>query len=84
MKAILDSILNRSRIFVVFIFAIALFGIYTFLTLDQREIPETNINFVNVTTVWGGADALSIEENLTNVLEPAIADVEGITSTVST
>ena len=84
MKAILDSILKRSRIFVIFIFAIALFGIYTFLTLDQREIPETNINFVNVTTVWGGADAQSIEENVTNVLEPAIADVEGIASTVST
>lgn len=84
MRMVLESILKRSKIFVLFMFAIALFGIYTFLTLDQREIPETNINFVNITTVWGGAGSQSIEENVTNVLERAITDVEGIASTVST
>ena len=84
MKAILDVVLKRSLIFVIFIFAIALFGVYTFLTLDQREIPETNINFVNITTVWGGADSQSVEENVTNVLESAIINVEGIESSTST
>lgn len=84
MKAILEVILNRSRIFVIFIFAIALFGVYTFLTLDQREIPETNINFVNVTTVWGGADSQSVEENVTNVLESAVNNIEGVASSIST
>ncbi len=84
MKAVLETVLKRSLIFVIFIFAIALFGVYTFLTLDQREIPETNINFVNITTVWGGADSQSVEENVTNVIESAITNVEGVASSVST
>src|SRR5699024_10509694 len=53
-------------------------GVYTFLTIEQREIPETEVNLVNVTTAWPGADKTDVETNVTNLIESEIFGVEGL------
>ena len=78
MKNIFQTLLERSRLIVILIFTIALMGIYTFLTIENREIPEIEVNVINITTPWPGADRADVETNITNVIESDIFGVEGL------
>ena len=51
MKKLADLLLQRSLLFIVLIFTLSIVGVYTFLTID-REIPETEVNLINVVTAW--------------------------------
>ncbi len=55
-----------------------LVGIYTFLTLPKREIPETPVNLVMVSSILPGAEPAEVERTVTNILERAIKKVDGI------
>lgn len=78
MKKLADILLKRSLLFIVLIFTVSIVGVYTFLTIDQREIPETEVNLINVITAWPGANKDDIEENITNIIETEIFSIEGI------
>lgn len=78
MKNIFEILLKRSRLLVILILTIALTGVYTFLTIENREIPEVEVNLINITTPWPGADRSDIETNITNVIESDIFRIEGI------
>lgn len=78
MKNIFEILLKRSRLLIILILTIALTGIYTFLTIENREIPEVEVNLINITTPWPGADRADIETNITNVIESDIFGIEGI------
>lgn len=83
MKNIFQTLLERSRLIVILIFTIALMGIYTFLTIENREIPEIEVNVINITTPWPGADRADVETNITNVIESDIFGIEGLESVSS-
>ena len=83
MRKLADLLLKRSLLFIVLIFTVSVVGVYTFLTIDQREIPETEVNLINVITAWPGADKDDIEENVTNIIETemfSISDIEDVSS----
>ena len=83
MRKLADLLLKRSLLFIVLIFTVSIVGVYTFLTIDQREIPETDVNLINVITAWPGADKDDIEENVTNLIETemfSIEDIEDVSS----
>ena len=83
MKKLADLLLQRSLLFIVLIFTLSIVGVYTFLTIDQREIPETEVNLINVVTAWPGANKDDIEQNITNIIETemfSIEDIEDVTS----
>ena len=69
MKSIFEILLKRSGLLVILILTISLMGLYTFLTIENREIPEVEVNIVNITTPWPGADRADVETNITNVIE---------------
>src|SRR5690625_6285770 len=48
------------------------------MTIENREIPEVEVNLINITTPWPGADRADIETNITNVIESDIFGIEGI------
>ena len=73
-------ILKRSKLFIFLIFILMLVGIYTFLTLQKREIPETPVNLVMVSSILPGAAPEEVEQSITNPLERAIKKVDGIDS----
>lgn len=73
-------ILERSKLFIFLIFIFMLLGVYTFLTLPQREIPETSPGVVLVSTVLPGAGPEEVEQSITTPLENGIRQVEGISS----
>ena len=78
MRKLADLLLKRSLLFIVLIFTVSIVGVYTFLTIDQREIPETEVNLINVITAWPGANKDDIEESVTNILETEMFSIEGI------
>jgi len=83
MKSIFEILLKRSGLLVILILTISLMGLYTFLTIENREIPEVEVNIVNITTPWPGADRADVETNITNVIESDIFGIEGIESVSS-
>ncbi|AKG74702.1 efflux RND transporter permease subunit [Salinicoccus halodurans] len=78
MKKLYEILLGRSLLFIILIFTVSILGVYTFLTIEQREIPETEVNLVNVTTAWPGADKSDMETNVTNIIESELFNVEDI------
>lgn len=71
-------LLKRSKLFIFLIFILMLVGIYTFLTLPKREIPETPVDLVMISSILPGAEPEEVERTVTNPLELAVKKVDGI------
>lgn len=70
--------MKRSLLLIILVITIALTGVYTFLTIENREIPEVEVNIINITTPWPGADRADVETSITNVIESDIFGIDGI------
>ncbi|WP_203333785.1 efflux RND transporter permease subunit [Planococcus beigongshangi] len=79
----MNYILERSKLFIFLILILMLVGVYTFLTLPQREIPETPPGLVLVSTILPGAGPEEVEQSITTPLENEIRQVDGISSVQS-
>jgi multidrug efflux pump len=53
-------------------------GVMSFLRLPLREIPDIDPPIVSVDTTYRGASAAVIESRITQVIEDAVAGIEGI------
>ncbi|MGM0896392.1 MAG: efflux RND transporter permease subunit [Bacillota bacterium] len=73
-------ILERSKLFIFLILILMLVGVYTFLSLPQREVPETPPGLVLVSTILPGAEPEEVETAITNPIERELQKVDGITS----
>lgn len=73
-------ILERSKLFIFLILILMLVGVYTFLTLPQREIPETPPGLVLVSTILPGAQPEEVETAITNPIERELQSIDGIAS----
>lgn len=76
----MNYILERSKLFIFLILILSIIGVYTFLTLPQREIPETPSSLVLVSTILPGAGPEEVETSITTPLEREIQKVDGISS----
>lgn len=74
----MNFLLERSKLFIFLIFILMLVGSYTFLTLPKREIPETPVDLVMISTILPGAEPAEVERTMTNPLERAVKKVNGI------
>ncbi|SFE87401.1 efflux RND transporter permease subunit [Alteribacillus iranensis] len=74
----MKSILNRSKFYLLLIFILVLAGIYVFTTLEQREVPETTVNVINVTTPLPGASPEDVENSVTSPVEENISGITGV------
>ena len=74
----MSYLLKRSKLFIFLIFILMLVGVYTFLTLPKREIPETPVDLVMVSSILPGAEPSEVERTITNPLERAVKKVDGI------
>lgn len=63
--------------------AIVLFGIIGLSRLPVRELPDIDPPIVSVTTVYPGANASVVETEVTERLEEAINNIEGIKTLTS-
>ncbi|WP_434400358.1 efflux RND transporter permease subunit [Planococcus sp. 11815] len=76
----MQYILERSKLFIFLILILMLVGVYTFLTLPQREIPETPPGLVLVSTILPGAEPEEVETSITNPIERQLQSIDGIAS----
>lgn len=76
----MNYLLERSKLFIFLILIFSIIGAYTFLTLPQREIPETPSSLVLVSTILPGAGPEEVETSITNPLEREIQKVDGVVS----
>lgn len=76
-------ILERGKLFLFLIFIFMLIGVYVFITLPQREIPETPPSLVLISTILPGAGPEEIENSITNPIEGEIQKADGIASVQS-
>ncbi|HSJ36742.1 MAG TPA: efflux RND transporter permease subunit [Planococcus sp. (in: firmicutes)] len=76
----MNYLLERSKLFIFLVFIFMLVGVYTFLTLPQREIPETPPGLVLVSTILPGGGPEEVERSITTPLENEIQKVDGISS----
>src|SRR3989449_6829431 len=60
-----------------------LFGVIGLTRLPVRELPDIDPPIVSVTTVYKGANATVIETEVTERLEEAINNIEGIKTLTS-
>ncbi|ARK32722.1 Multidrug resistance protein MdtB [Halalkalibacter krulwichiae] len=57
-----------------------LVGILSFIQLPQREIPETSPAIAQITTIYPGAGAEQVEQNITNEIETELEQISEISS----
>ncbi|MYL32794.1 AcrB/AcrD/AcrF family protein [Pontibacillus yanchengensis] len=71
-------ILKYRKIVWVFIALLIFTGIFTYLQLPKREIPEINVNVATISTVYPGATPQEVESTITNPYEEEIQNLSGV------
>jgi len=79
-----DISIKRPVLATVMSLVIVIFGLFGYDRLSVREYPDIDRPVVSVSTVYRGASASIIESQVTQVLEDAVAGIEGISSISST
>ncbi|WP_273853432.1 efflux RND transporter permease subunit [Guptibacillus spartinae] len=79
----LKWILQRSKLFMIFILLFVIVGVFTFIQLPQREIPETTVNIGTISTVYPGATVDTVERSITNPIESSLSSIDGIAEVTS-
>ncbi|WP_226658816.1 efflux RND transporter permease subunit [Pseudalkalibacillus hwajinpoensis] len=79
----LKWILQRSKLFMIFILLFVIVGVFTFIQLPQREIPETTVNIGTISTVYPGATVDTVERSITNPIETSLSSIDGIAEVTS-
>ena len=79
-----DISIKRPVLATVMSAALVLFGLFSYSQLSVREYPDIDAPIVSVTTVYRGASAQIIETQVTQIIEEAVAGIEGIKTISST
>ncbi len=79
----IEAFLKRGKLVFILFFIVLIAGGYLFTQLPKRELPEFQANIVTISTVFPGADAKQVESDVTNKLESAISDINGVEKTSS-
>ncbi|MYL28529.1 MULTISPECIES: efflux RND transporter permease subunit [Halobacillus] len=74
----MKTFLQYNKIVWVFILLLLFTGIFTYLQLPKREIPEINVNVASISTVYPGATPQEVESTITNPLEEELSSIEGV------
>ncbi|MBA2173914.1 efflux RND transporter permease subunit [Halobacillus locisalis] len=77
------KLLEFKKIVWVFIALLIFTGVFTYLQLPKREIPEINVNVAAISTVYPGATPEEVERTVTNPIESQLLNVQGIDEVTS-
>ncbi|WP_117149606.1 efflux RND transporter permease subunit [Paraliobacillus zengyii] len=76
-------LLHYRKIVWVFVILLLFTGIFTYIQLPKRDIPEISQNIASISTVYPGANPEEVEQTVTNPLENALEDINGISEVSS-
>jgi multidrug efflux pump len=78
-----DTSIKRPVFATVMSLVLIIFGLFALRGMAVREYPDIDPPAVNVTTIYRGASAEIIESKITQVIEDAVAGIEGIRTITS-
>jgi len=78
-----DVSIKRPVLATVFSLILVIFGFFAYKTLTVREYPDIDPPILSVSTDYEGASAQIIETQVTQIIEDAVAGIEGIKSVTS-
>lgn len=84
MIALTKQALKRPSITLIIAVAIVVFGLVTIGSVKQELFPNISFPIVSVTTVYPGASAEVVDQDVTSPVEHAISGIQGIQSSQST
>ncbi|MCC7281132.1 MAG: efflux RND transporter permease subunit [Acetobacteraceae bacterium] len=73
-----DLSIKRPVFAIVVSLLLVVLGLASFRSLPVRELPDIDPPIVNVTTTYRGASAPIVESQVTEIIEAAVAGIEGI------
>jgi multidrug efflux pump len=79
-----DTSIKRPVLATVMSLVLVLFGLFGYQRLSVRQLPDVDAPIISITTVYRGASAAIIEGQVTQVIEDAIAGIEGVNTITST
>lgn len=79
-----DVSIKRPVFATVLSLVLIIFGLFALRTMSVREYPDIDPPVVSVNTIYRGASAEIIESKITQVIEDAVAGIEGIRAITST
>ena len=79
-----DISIKRPVFATVMSLVLVIFGLFSYQKLSVREYPQIDPPIVTVNTIYKGASAEIIENQITQPIEDAVAGIEGIRSITST
>ena len=79
-----DTAIQRPVLATVVSLVLVMFGLFAFERLTVRELPDVDRPVISIGTVYRGASAQIIETEVTQIIEDAVAGIEGISTLTST
>jgi HAE1 family hydrophobic/amphiphilic exporter-1 len=83
MKRFFSFIIKQSVAVVLFVIFVLAFGVYSTLNMSVNLLPDINVPMVCVQVIYPGANATSVEDDLTKPLEEGLSSISGITEVES-
>ncbi len=78
MKKLIPVVLRNRLSVLILCIIIVIMGLYSYFFIPKQENPNTTVAVATVTTVYPGASAQEVEEQVTNVMEEYIGALSGI------
>ena len=76
--------INRPIATLMYAFTLIIFGYLSFKSMPSALYPNVDFPIVTIKTIYPGADASSVESQITDKIEEAISSIGGVDSVVST
>ena len=76
--------INRPTLLAAFYLLVILFGIFSFLSLNYELTPRFNPPYLSVVTVYPGASASEVEDNVSVPIEAAMSSLENVAMITTT
>ncbi|MFC4402813.1 efflux RND transporter permease subunit [Gracilibacillus xinjiangensis] len=79
----METLFKYKKIIWIFLVLLITIGIFTYIQIPKRDIPEISQNIASVSTVYPGANPEVVEQMVTNPLEEELLEIAGIDQVTS-
>ncbi|SER89078.1 Multidrug efflux pump subunit AcrB [Gracilibacillus ureilyticus] len=79
----METLLKYKKIIWIFLLLLITIGIFTYIQLPKRDIPEISQNIASVTTVYPGANPEVVEKIITQPIEEKLINMDGVDQVTS-
>ncbi|WP_018933498.1 efflux RND transporter permease subunit [Gracilibacillus lacisalsi] len=79
----METLIKYRKIVWIFVLLFMITGIFTYIQTPKRDIPEIEQNIATISTVYPGASPEIVEQMVTNIVEEAVMEIDGVDQVTS-